>query len=634
MAKLAGEQVFLLLTRTQDLRGHEVRVVSNFSDALQSWDATTRSSPIFPLDNATFPRQEPGSSWYLFFIGPVDIGTLDLDGTRSFATYGIHNLLITTSVEHDPAVLKVLTQVPNSPWEAWTVCGTRVIDVAYSPNLINDHPPPGLHSSATTVPTLPAQLKSASEEYRTLIAVTRAKCERYLPTFVGDIEQFDRSFKRALLQNNQHSVTKLAWLANVNAALSRFSSQTFAGTSPILETECHFWTHSFLGVGTATQALTNIRRHHDSALGASRLAEKIAALGNESAGPANLMQLSFSHPAWSGHKLAAVSLPVIQDDEKPQDFLKLIAYFSGRDGYRSTSFTLSAPLELITGCNTYAWTPLTLTHELSHTITNLVLGTLLRGVESSATQSKLAKLVSPKAAYEPANAFEQAQKALVTAFVFLDREGLPDSANFDSVLEPHMLLPLIGQHHDEMSELVTHLIDFQYFYGRDVSLYMTSLWESWDVIPNIQSRIDEYLVRTLVAVLSIHQHVADPLDATYQVVLLHLKTLVDRSSESQYIAAAHQRLSENLKYFRERMHRRVPVVKLMLAFIYDPVTAGLIARETPSAGGEYSTFRQDELDLQQIRNPLKFISRFAADRNPNSRKSLWMLHKLAFAEAS
>ncbi len=631
LAKLAGEQVFLLLNRSSDLRDHEINVVPSVDSALQAWNSTTRISPIFPIDNATFPSTEDGSRWYVFFIGPVDIGTLDLEGVRAFASYGVHNLVIATDVDEDLAVATLIHKMPEVPWEAWTVCGTRIIDVAFSPLLTTAKPSANLN--VTSRLSLPPQLKSASEEYRTLIAVTRAKCEKYLPEFVPDIDDFDEVFQRTLRNSNQNAVEKLAWLANINAALSRFSSQTFAGTSPIRETECHFWTHSLLGIGTASQALTNIRRHHDNALRASRLAEKVAGLVDLPAGPKNLTQLGFTDAAWRKHILSEVTLA---PEDAPQKFLKLIAYFSGRDGYKSTPFTLSAPLELITGCNTFAWTPLTLTHELSHTITSQLIGVLLKGAFGPNNRSQLehlARLVSPGEAYAPRNALEQAQKTLITAYIFLDRENLSGGERKPSIVQPEDVSPLIHRYRDEMSELVTHLLDFQYFYGRDAQLYMTSLWESWDVIPNIQSRIDEYLIRTLVAVLSANQHVAKPVQATYDIVLAQLEALASRATGSHYIASAHERLKQAPTVFLDRMQRRIHIVKLVLAFFYDPSTAANIAREAPTAGGEYATLRGDELGNQQIRNPLKFLANFASDQQPNTRKSLWILHKLAFAEA-
>ncbi|WP_227243098.1 hypothetical protein [Paraburkholderia caribensis] len=631
MAKLAGEQIYLLLNRSTDLRGHEIRAVSSVDAALQVWDSTTRMSPLFPIDDAAFPSTEGDSRWFIFFIGPVDIGTLDLEGIRAFASYGMHNLVVVSTVDKDPSVEQLLTSLPNTPWEAWEVVGTEVKDVAFSTVVMGTRAAERVGVAAK--PAVPPQLKSASEEYRTLNAVTRAKCERYLPQFVADIDAFDEAFQKALNDGRRHAVDKLAYLANVNAALSRFSSQTFAGTSPIRETECHFWTHSLLGIGTATQALTNIRRHHDAAFRASRLPEKVAGLAHLPPGDKELTRRGFTHAAWRRHLLEDV---VLEDEPKTvDDYLKLIAYFSGRDGYKSTTFTLSAPLELITGCNTFAWTPLTLTHELSHTITSQLLGTLLKDLflrQAAGTMEFYARLVNPSENYAPQSALEQAQKTLLMAFVFLDREQLADQEQA-SVVDAASVMPLIQRYYDEMVELVTHLLDFQYFYGRDVSLYMTSLWESWDVIPNIQSRIDDYLTRTLVAVLSANQHVAKPVDETYEIVLNHLKTLAARAIGGQYISAAYYKLKNEREYFLKRTHHRVHIVKLVLAFFYDPATAKHIAKEIPIAGGDYSSFRNDELDSQQIRNPLKFLAKFSTDQQSNTRKSLWILQKLAFAEA-
>lgn len=348
MSKLAGEQAFLLLKRSDDLRGHEIKAVATFDQALSEWDSTTRVSPVFPLNSSEFPTPGNNLPWFVFFIGPIDPGTLNLEDVDAFVSYGIHNLVLVTETPHDVGVCRILIELNNVPWEAWEVHGSRIHDIAYGPALKKGETASRI---AVAKPPVPSQLKSASEEYRTLIAVTRAKCSRYLPAMVIDIDSFDAAFQRALDLPDRHAVAKLAWLANVNAALSRFSSQTFAGTSPILETECHFWTHSLLGIGTATQALVNIRRHHDSSIEVSRLAEKVNGLQYLRSDDETLTQRSFTDAAWQKHWLGEVTLP---DEVKSERYAKLIAYFSGRDGYRSTSFTLSAPLELITGCNTYA----------------------------------------------------------------------------------------------------------------------------------------------------------------------------------------------------------------------------------------------------------------------------------------
>ncbi|HKR40219.1 MAG TPA: hypothetical protein VJU59_11165 [Paraburkholderia sp.] len=630
MAKIAGEQVFLLLKRSADLRGHEVKIVPTFEKALAEWDSTTRSSPIFPLENAKLPPVHDGRPWFLAFVGPIDPGTLDLDGTNCFVSYGIHNLIAVTDIPGDEAFSRILLAANNAnvPWEGWRIEGTTITHVEYSLAHVEE-PPVGV---AVDKPSVAAQLKSASEEYRTLIAVTRAKCARYLPAMAPDIEAFDEAFQLVLERTENHQVEKLAWLANVNAALSRLSSQTFAGTSPILETECHFWTHSLLGIGTATQALVNIRRHHDKAIANSRLAEKINGLASVSDHDVELVSASFTDPRWQAHWLEKVRLGKHNGE---QTYSKLIAYFSGRDGYRSTSFTLSAPLELITGCNTYAWTPLTLTHELSHTLTSLVLSPLLDGIETDDGSARLVKLVTPSYNYTPRTALDQAQKALVNAYMLLELEGLPDEYHDSGAsLTASALRTIVASHHEELVELVTHILDFQYFYGRNVDLYMTSIWESWDVIPNIQSRIEEYITRTLVAVLSNHQRGDDFINVTYDVVLGQLQRLSDTAAGGQYISLAYQRLRDNKEYFCARLLTRVAVVKLVLAFFYDPGTQVEIARDVATAGGRYSTLRVDQLDDWQIRNPLSFLVQYATDRVPNGRKALWMLHKLAFLETS
>lgn len=627
MAQLSGDQLFLILNRTTDFKRHEVFLSSSMESALKDWTATTRISPIFPFDNAKFPSLAEKEKCSVFFFGPVDPSSLDLSGLNAFSTYGIYNLIITASTPEDKVrICTLLETLKTKPWEAWELSGNTIVDIAYSPALCEkNEPTPYILKKFEVAP----ELKSAVDEYRTLIAVIRAKCFKYLPNLVPDFDSFDASFVSKLTSADDHHITKLAWIVNINAALSRFSSQTFAGTSPIVETECHFWTHSLLGIGLASQALIKLRHHYDDAMAKSSLSLKLGKLKDVAVTDQKLIATNLSNNGWQLHRLQEISTDNVNAENA---FMKLIVYFSGRDGFRSTNFTLSAPLEVITGCNTYAWTPLTLTHELSHVLTITLLGVLLKGLDTVRSQKRFAQLLTH--GVELQSALEQAQQVLIYAYYYLERDRSDASPTDNLEVKYTDVLPLLQRHHGEMFELLTHVVDFQYFYQRDIKLYMTSIWASWDVIPNIQSRIDDYLLRTLTATLTHNLLVTDPLGMTIEVVINELQNISKEFPESQYISVALERLTAHKEEFKKQLAHRAWIAKLVIAFLYDPTCAANIARESPSAGRRYKDLRVLEFNEAPITNPLSFLVEYAKDKRPDPKKSLWMLHQLAFSSTS
>ena len=142
----------------------------------------------------------------------------------------------------------------------------------------------------------------------------------------------------------------------------------FAGTSPIINRECHFWSHSFLGIGVANLALINIRLFIEKTLGAARIPERFQLM---CADPKNIIDLTSTTPL---HKdfLGEVKL----QDDAAEPIYPLITYFSARDGWRGTATTISAPLAAVSSCNSVRWSLITLTHEFSHIIIGAILSDL------------------------------------------------------------------------------------------------------------------------------------------------------------------------------------------------------------------------------------------------------------------
>jgi hypothetical protein len=59
------------------------------------------------------------------------------------------------------------------------------------------------------------------------------------------------------------------------------------------------------------------------------------------------------------------------------------------------------------------------------------------------------------------------------------------------------LIDVVRRWREEVEEIMVHTFDFLYFYGQQVDYYLNSIWRSWDTIPHLNSRVADYLLRTL-----------------------------------------------------------------------------------------------------------------------------------------
>jgi hypothetical protein len=546
----------------------------------------------------------------------------------AFLTLGLHNILLVASTAKEKnALKKFLNNLENvTPWEQWSIAKNVIqpLSVKYSP--VSHQNSDECYDNGAI--NLPQGLTSMAEEYRTLVAATRAKGKKYLPRVSEEIAIFDKNFRARLQSPVLSDVVKSQWLVNVNAALSRFSSQTFAGTSPILGTECHFWTHSLLGIGMAAQGLLAIRRQVHSVAAQANFRGKLKQLEQQPPHQISRLEtLEINNEFWQKHHLAdeIEGLRINSANKLP-----IIVCFSGRDGFRSTTYTLSVPLEVITASNTVGWTLRTVTHELSHIFLDRILTAILPNLNSEKGLKELFKLMDDKAL--PASLFQQLQAYLCYALCLVVAK--PD-AKVINIRDANHLDQLIQESYQEASEVLTHIFDFLYFYQRDPKIYISAIWGSWDVIPNIQDRIDDYLMRTLCALLVRHLNVVDPLGTAIEEVLVHLRDLRTHFPNGVYVGEAIARLENRKDEFRMKLHHYQHLSKLSYAFLYSPSIAALLNRVEPESRSTKSIKSKLFEKNRRINNPLAFIYDYAGSSTftnaPDPKKSVWIMAQLAFS---
>lgn len=636
MAVSLGKDFVLVLKRTPDLTRHLVAIVDSVEDAISTWDWSTRISPIYLLGDSQPPDINSSSSLQLHFVGPIAPALLPAEIT-TFLTFGIYNaLLVAENDKQREIVSNFLSSKPSLKWETWQVQNGRVESWTCSD---------GLREGAARTPVksyklTSAGLRSAHEENSALLAASIAKARRYFPELADEFETFrDVFFTKLTSKLHDHEITKLSWLVNVNAHLSRYTSQTFSGTSPIIETESHFWTHSLLGVGIATQALIQIRRFVEHATAKFDPIEKLESFKNIPAYQCSLIQLRPTHDEAWGKIAEAVKRPdenesFATESGTVEPRMPLIVCFSGRDGFRSTLFSLSAPLEVISCCNTAGWTPMTLTHEMCHVWVNGILGKLFPKLADPKHAQELERIT--ESSFTPQNLFQQVQQMMYFCFTRLYCEEFNISLSDEDDIpaeKQRNLVQIIESQSLAVNELLTHIMDFHFFYQRDDEIYIKSIWSSWDVIPNIKDRIEDYILRSACALLSGRLNQKDAVNTTLDRLATLLQIVEGTLQNGQYLTEAQKLLAENREGFVQRINYRLYLVRLAYSFFTDQDLASLLQHERPESGGPYNSMTPKSFASSDIvSNPLLFIATFSHDHKIDRAKSLWILQNLAFAD--
>jgi hypothetical protein len=632
MLRIGGGTHFLVLRRTPDHRGHTVAVIPKFDEAIRDWEAGSRISSILPTISLSeretvVPDLTDGKKRWLLFLGPLHPGRLvELKGEPEiFLTLGLFNVLAVCSKPTQVDELRALADSSSVRWEMWALTGSSVDACEYS----------ALPAAATTgkvlspVPDVDA-IKPTSREYAVLLSSTLARARLYCPSAVSDLERFDQLFREVLAETTD-PVAKHGHLVITNAALSRYSSQTFAGTTPIFETECHFWTHSLLGVGIASMALQKTRKFISNGIEKVDLIRRLQQLKEIPPCPGRLTSLATNDDFWAKDYLFSKDKPYTapKGGTEPGDrALPLLTCFSGRDGFRSTQFSLSGPLEVITSCNTTSWTLQTLSHELSHVVIGGVLGALVpRPLEASSFKG-LVEIATGKSVAK--SLFEQVQATLAYAIWRLGQVEVVVGPS--ASISPTQVVDQITDQWQQVNEILTHLFDYMYFYRRDPEKYVESIWASWGVIPNIERRVEEYVFRSLCAVHVDNLRREGGAALTREQVQNALSKAREKFPNALYIGKAIDLLTANPERFEKRLKAATRLVQFAGTFLYSSQVELILGKETLAVGGT-DTYAIPDLGLQNepINNPLRFIDEMTDDKQSDHRRSLWMLIHLAFA---
>jgi hypothetical protein len=143
--RLDGQELILAVTHSRPGGETFLKVHTSVDAALRDWGSSTRCSPIYGLNQSSWPA--PEQPFHIWFVGPVFPGDVP-SGFGAFLSLGIFNLLLLAcTAEEKRRVQTFISKLNDVPWESWGVSATGVVtstDYASCLKVASKRPPEAL----------------------------------------------------------------------------------------------------------------------------------------------------------------------------------------------------------------------------------------------------------------------------------------------------------------------------------------------------------------------------------------------------------------------------------------------------------------------------------------------------------
>lgn len=642
---LGDKSSLLTLHHSEPGAKSHVQIHSTMRSVLAAWAPTTRISPLFGVKEHSTENSidfDFAGDTALVLLGPhhpLRVSSILECADKLWLTFGLFNCVV---IPPDQDGLHRLIEKAKSEsfrYEAWEIHNGLITNrfCSQAKELPSEWNKELLDLADKDVHP---ELEELVREYCPLMATALARSLGVVEVVAEDLLKANKIVISDFLNLPSSTEEDFIYrtqgqLTTINAGLSRLASQSFSGTIPVHATECHFWSHSLLGTGVANLALTNIASSIREKLGPMRIPKRIERLRDSDftplskiPSPAAILQTEQQHDFWDGGLLSSV---ILRTEDTIAPIFPQFPFFSGRDGFRATLTTLSAPLATVTACNSMRWSLITISHEISHIIISAVLGKLLPLPNDHAQLKEAVEIII----HPPSNYFDSARKLLLLAMIGLhNTEVNPIAQKEKRPVTAGDLAIVIDSWHKEVEEIIVHVFDYSFFFD-SIEDYVSSIWLSWGVIPNISNRIPEYILRTLCVALTNHFRRENSLDCARDDVRRILSTLHDTGKGGLYVEEALHLLDDcwedKLKVHLD--HRR-RLVKFSRGFLCWGGAASSLRKEKWVTGGKGDRHgyphKRREISENLLSNPLRFAKEFTDGVTPNASESLWLLLTAAF----
>jgi hypothetical protein len=650
---ISEKHSYLTLFHT-DVDLYQLGLYDTIEAIMLEWKSSTRVSPIWPLDKVLPSDKNLLDYSNIAVLGPIDPKIFELElsqklnfKSRIWCSLGIMNLIV---AYEDKAASKVLIE-----WIKSTDCSMELWELDDNKRIVEKN---FFQSSKNTLQnewriklselvkeqTSP-NITLALSEFAPLLASTLSRLEIYnyrlAESHTELIDYVSEAIQKSKINNGDSDSIAAAIITTLNAGLSRFSSQSLSGVIPITSTESHFWVHSLFGIGIAGVGLSNLVQFISEKIGNAFIPNKIQCLLDKKNSVPIFNDLHSDDNLWTENHLDNIEYNETYTTSPD------ITFFSGRDGFKAHLTNLSVPLTAVFSCNSEKWTLLTISHEISHKILKAVLSLIFpldgKSDEAIITKEEAINLYNQynNNSKEPENWLDSLRLWLwesVNQISATDSYLSSKNEDSDGYLTNIELLDSIDSWYGEVEEIVVHVFDFLYFYRSEDERYLKEIWMTWSVIPNISSRVPEYVLRSICSVLSknLHRELEVAIEVSVERVRTGLTTLNQNEPTMPYIIEAIEYIDEssNTGDLRELILARYQLVRFVKTFLYSENTVADLWEETRTKGGKTQKKRYEkkplELDNIDMDNPLLFLETYSTDKKSNEARSAWIYYNLAF----
>jgi hypothetical protein len=360
----------------------------------------------------------------------------------------------------------------------------------------------------------------------------------YLTTLVGcvpytlyyqDINKYQDPLENQILQ--QQIIDRLI---QINSTLSYVSTQTYSGSIPILERRSLIRRSSLLGIGAAIKALNGIVDYIEDAFATVDFVDIIENVMHTAA-PLENLGVVYKKDSWFRHNIDILG----KRGSEVKRRIRKLAYFSSRNSYRESEFTITASLNSICAGISLEWTLMTITHEMLHSHVRAIMTSIFYEDDDDCYKQFFLKYRQKILYNNTTNGYTLIDSVREAIFTYcmgaitygsitsqkefgedFEKDGVPFLVN-NNIEEFYKCLQVENRN---INEIFVHVLDLHYFYLGRTSKYISLIWCSWSTVPHVNGDIRQYILRSLVAIAS--KQSGDPY-TRWEMAIDEFKNIID-----------------------------------------------------------------------------------------------------------
>jgi hypothetical protein len=299
-------------------------------------------------------------------------------------------------------------------------------------------------------------------------------------------------------------------IVQINSTLSYVISQGYTGIVPIEESPCLIHSCSLLGIGTAHKALhmfykyiSNVFSEHPI----DAIIEKYYDI------PESPKYTDINGPymqEWQERKEWTIDYYIKKGASKNKN-RDLMVCFSGRQGFSESMHYISAAIQSLHLGITNRWNIITSTHEILHSHVHGIYFLIQDRMNKFSWKDIRSFLEQPyNHDFRLIDGISLIMLNFGRSYLYFKQLELEEVKFYEDhqrlavgVTDESILEDINRATYDVINEIMTHTLDFYYFYQNDPYIYMKQIWLSWAALPTTPSKVQEYVLRSVSAIATL-----------------------------------------------------------------------------------------------------------------------------------